>query len=114
MKHEAMSYPNLRAEFVQKMKTDRTDVRVGPQIKGHPGYEQWRPLFTSLNAPNILATLSGVRRGGTFFKFLKDIYTPAQCEVEVHRGAGAQLCFRSLKRQHKFSLSNGLIDITQT
>lgn len=32
MKYEAMSYPDLRAELVEKMKTDRTDVRVGPQI----------------------------------------------------------------------------------
>lgn len=53
MKYEAMSYPNLRAELVEKMKTDRTDARVGPQIKGHPGYEQWQPPRTSLNTLNV-------------------------------------------------------------
>lgn len=49
-----MSYPDLGAELVEKMKTDRTDVRVGPQVKGHPGYKQWQPPLTSLNALNVL------------------------------------------------------------
>lgn len=73
---------------MEKMKTDRTDVRVGPQIKGHPEYGQWQPPLTSLNVLNVLELQSGStrRRGGTFFKYLKDIYTPAQCEVEEHRG----------------------------
>lgn len=48
-----MSYPNLRAELVEKMKTDRTDARVGPQIKGHPEYEQWQPPLPSLSALNV-------------------------------------------------------------
>ncbi len=114
MKYEAVSYRNLRAELVEKMKTDRTDVRVGQQIKGHPGYEQWQPPFTSLSALNVLATLRGMRRGRTFFRFLKDIYTPAQCEAEVHRGVGTLLYFRPRKRQHKLNLSNRLIDVIQT
>ena len=46
MKYEAMSYPNLGLE---KMKTDSTDVRVGPQIKGHPGYAQRQSPLTSLS-----------------------------------------------------------------
>lgn len=51
---------------------------------------------------------------GTFFKYLKDIYTPAQCEVKVHRGVGAQLCFRPMKRQYHLNFSDGLIDTIQT
>lgn len=118
MKYEAMSYPNLRAELVEKMKTDRTDVRVGPQIKGHPGYEQWQPPLPSLSALNVSelepGLLSAAGREGTFFKYLKDIYTPAQCEVELHRGEGARLCFSPLKRQYNFNLSDGLTDIIPT
>lgn len=119
MKYEAMLYPNLRAELVVKMKTDRADVRVGPQIKGHPGYNQWQPPLTSLNAlivlelePGLLSEARGER--GAFFKYLKDIYTPAQSQVEVHRGAGEQLCFRPLKRHYNFNLSDWLIDTVQT
>lgn len=60
MKYEAMSYPNLRAELVEKMKTDRTDARVGPQIKGHPEYEQWQPPLPSLSALNVSALEPGL------------------------------------------------------
>lgn len=37
MKYEAIAYPIHRAEAVEKMKIDRADTRVGPQMKGHPG-----------------------------------------------------------------------------
>lgn len=60
MKYEAVLYPNLGAELVVKMKTDRTDVRVGPQIKGHPGYKQWQPPLASLNALIVLKLEPGL------------------------------------------------------
>ncbi len=54
------------------MKTDRTDVRVGPQIEGHPGYKQWQPPLTSLNAVDVLeleyVLLSAARAEGDIFQ----------------------------------------------
>lgn len=42
------------------MKTDRSDVRVGQQIKGHPRYKQWQPPLKSLNVLNIFELDSGL------------------------------------------------------
>ncbi|KAK5851120.1 hypothetical protein PBY51_001939 [Eleginops maclovinus] len=112
MKYEAVSYPNL---WLEKMKTDSTDVSVGPQIKGHPGSGQRQPPLTSLSALNVLE-LESTRQHeerGTFFKYLKGIYTPAQWEVEEHRGVGARLWFRPPKKQNNFNPSDSLIDTIQ-
>lgn len=81
MKHAPVLNHNLKADLVEKMKIERTDVRVGPHIKGHPVYKQWQPPLTSLNAMNVLE--SGLL---SFFKYLNDIYTPVATHVEVHRG----------------------------
>lgn len=108
MKYEAMSYPNLGLE---KMKTDSTDVRVGPQIKGTPRvHSEADPSYiTQRLRAGVCNTVDSMRRG-TFLKYLKDIYTPAQCEVELHRGVGARLWFRPLKKQYNFNLGDSLTD----
>lgn len=53
------------------------------------------------------ATLSRMG-GGAFFKYQKDIYTPAQSQVEVQGGAGTQLCLRTPRSHSNFNLSDWL------
>lgn len=62
-----MLYHNPGADSVEKMKTDRTDVRVVLQIKARVRDEQWQPPITSLNAPSVLELEPGRL---SFFKYL--------------------------------------------
>lgn len=77
---------------MEGIKTDRT--KVGPEIKGHPRYEQELLPLTSLGDLNfsgapVWAHLYGTDSGRTFFKYLQGICTPARREAEVCRGASS-------------------------
>lgn len=120
VKYEAMLYPNLRAELVEKMKSDRLGCGGGPTDKRDTQGKNCgvrllhhSTLWTSWSwSPSYFQQHE--ETGGIFQIPEGYLHTCSESGKRCTEALGKHLCFRPPKRRYNFNLSDWLIDTVQT